>query len=223
MTALLYPYCTLKEVQDECANDRIEDEESFRIAINNASRWIDWHCGRDFLFHDHAASPLVVPDHWIAENTIFLPWPVITLTAISVADAGESTALEADEYRSETSFLTATGKITRAGRWKKQDAYSPGLLQPRAFPLQRLISLTGTFGYVRPSTTVDATTTYHTDRPSASIPQDIRQACIIAAAVRSGKSRKEIFTPDGNRQTVTAKNIPKDTLEVLSRYKMKIV
>lgn len=213
MTALLNPYCLLRDVQAEASNTYPDDANDFLVEINKASRWIDQHCRRDFLFHNHASAALTVPASWCAGNVIFLPWPIITLTEITV----EGITLPADAYAFENVPGETSGKIYRNADWLARDSYGVGLQAEKVISLPLRIQLTGTFGYRLAETTPTAV-------PSPDIPADITQACAVIAAVRSGKLKREITVAGGGaRETITVRSIPKDTMATLSRYRRGIV
>ena len=199
-TALKNPYCTLVGVQTETSNDTPGDADQFRSEINAASRWIDDYCRRDFLFHDHSATPLVVRSAWCASNIIFLPMPVITLTKITV----DGVELSQDAYIFENSSPRSTAQIIRGARW----------LDPSVRYLPARIELTGTFGYTPAATDSDI---------SADLPQEIVTLCRVLAAIRSGKVRREFTSPDGSRQVATVRNLPPDILSTLNRYRQRVI
>jgi hypothetical protein len=228
---LLFPYCTLKEVQIETQNTEPADATDFVLAINSVSRWIDRACKRDFLFHDHHETPLRVPLSWCAGNTIYLPWPVLTLSTCTVsADGVPGEPLDAADYAFENTPLSSTGKVHRSGRWNNYDLWShAGVVIRRVSALPRVITLTGTFGYPSRSTTaapvglVPGVVTVHSDEPAPDLPADIRQACVQIAAIRSGKMRKEIIDLSGSRQSVTLRTLPRECADVLDRYRIALV
>jgi hypothetical protein len=204
-TELLNPYCTLVEVQRECSNDDARDIDQFNEEINWASRWLDDHCRRDFLPHDHTSTPLLVKKAWIVGNVIYLPMPVRTLTGITVDGA----AIAADTFVFENSNQHSKATIVGARAWDSA-AGKPG------FRLPVKIELTGTFGYT-PAATDPA------KNPPLDIPQQIRTACRIIAAIRSGKVKREFVTPDGNRQVATARNLPPDVLKSIAPYRVPVI
>lgn len=223
---LLSPYCTVKDVQVETQNSDPTEVDEFMRAINNASRWIDSYCHRDFLYHDHTANALVIPDHWCAGNVIYLPMPIKTLTEIKVVESdGTSTIIPSTDYRSESDPIAGTATVTRAGRWTAPDSYNTtGLLPERVLGLPRRIEMKGTFGY-SPAVDDNTPATVNFDPnavPSPEIPAEISQACAVVAAIRSGKMRKEIVDFGGQRQSVTLRNIPKDTMESINRFRQSI-
>lgn len=218
-TELDRPYCTLSEVQDETQNNRPEDIEILSRAINRASREIDEYLRRDFLFRDNASVPLSVPLSYCAENVIFLPWPVLTLTEISIVVPPDPAAvLPSTDYTFENSILSATSKIFRAGSWKAADSYGKvGILPSRSMGLPIQILLKGTFGYVPAQK--DSENDF--SQPAIGIPQSIRTACAVLAGIRSGKLKKEIVDLNGQRNSVTTRTIPKDVADMLARYRIE--
>lgn len=224
MSSFSYPYCTLGQVQDETQNIDPADYGDLTDAINQASRWIDWYCQRDFLFHDHATTPLPVPDDWCMQNLIYLPWPVLTLTRITVTDLlGAATDVPTTDYRVDDAYLTAGGRIRRMGHWLTGDEFiSGGLVPGRLYDLKAQVKLYGTFGYT-PALTGGQTPVADPTKPSPNIPAEIQVACAVIAAVRSGKARKEIIDFSGQRQTATVKVIPKDVMSMLNRYRRSVL
>jgi hypothetical protein len=223
-TVLLRPYCTLADVQRETQNTDPDDVESFKQAINQASRWIDWYCRRDFYYHDHSTGALSVEENWTAGAKIFLPWPVITLTQVQTQDVfGSSTVLPAESYRVQPSILTACGVIVSDTRWVRPDVFTTGgLLPQRSNAMAAMIQLTGTFGYA-PVMTSGGSPVIDTTKASVDIPMEISTACAVIAAVRSGKSKKEIIDYSGQKQSATVKAIPRDVMEMIGRYRRPIV
>lgn len=205
-TQLLNPYCTLKAAQIEAGNSDGEAAPDFLVEINKASRWLDEHCQRDFLFHDHTTTSLVVQEAWCAGNVIFLPWPVITLTEIKVAGA----VLDPGSYRHSRRPQSATEKILRSGNWL--DSTEPGA----SSALPPLIELKGTFGFAPAATNPTST-------PSPDIPASISQACAAIAAIRSGNVRREITGPGGTREAITVRNVPQSILDSLKPYRICVV
>jgi len=208
-TTLLNPYCTLKEVQTETRNDTPDSVADLQSEINWASRWIDDYCRRDFLAHDHASSPLSVLSGWCAENVIYLPMPVRTLTKITV----DGVELATDQYTFENSVPRSTAKIIRIGRWQKQQAYFGS---NRTFALPPRIELTGVFGFTPATTTPLAV-------PCTDLPQEVGTVCRVLAAIRSGLVKREFVAADGSRQVATVRNLPPDLTGSLNRYRMQVI
>jgi hypothetical protein len=213
MSTLLYPYCTVANVQAETRNTDDTEIDLFTDCINAASRAIDDYCHRDFLFHDHSSSVLVVPSYWIALNRIWLPFPCIELTEIQV----DGEVLPADQYRLETAPFSKDAKIVRVGRWLRPDTFRMDVLNGgRTFPLLKQITLQGKFGYA-----LDATNPLTV--PPTGIPANITRACTIFAAVSSGRSTREYVGVNGDRQTVTLRKIPAEVTDILDRYRIGLV
>jgi hypothetical protein len=216
---LVNPYCTVADVQLECQNDRADDVRKIILAINAASRWIDGYCRRDFLFHDHASTGLQVQRSWGAENKLFLPWPVITLTEATL----DGTVLPAEEYAYENPYLASGSTLTRAGAaWFLGDRFTAdGLIPQKLRPLARVILLKGTFGYRMGQSGDPADDDAKV--PSPDLPAEIVYACTVLAAVRSGLSRKQIVDQGGTVQSMTAKNVPKEIMDSLQRFRMRVI
>jgi hypothetical protein len=211
-TALSNPYCTLEDVKSECKIASTDRNDVIAEAINSASRGIDERCRRDFLFHDHASTAYRVPSHCIAENKLFLLWPVITLTEVKlVASDGTETVLDPGDYEFENGGVCAT--ITRDGRWLVEDGFTgDGLAPRRTHTRPPRIYLKGTFGYTWAAATA----------PAATLPFNIRRACTVIASVWSGLSMKQIVGAGGTVETVSQKTIPKEALELLSKYELPL-
>jgi hypothetical protein len=204
---LLNPYCTLSDAQAEAGTTDDASADELIVEINKASRWIDEHCNRDFLYHNHASSPLVVSESWCAGNVIYLPWPVLTLTEITIGTA----TFAATEYRVTRRPGSATSKIERNGTWLPEEKFSasPPVMAPQ-------ITLRGTFGFT-PAATNPA------GNPSPEIPATIVQACAAIAAIRSGQVRKEINIPGGGREAVTVRAVPKPVMDSLGKFRISVV
>lgn len=225
---LVNPYCTLDDVQKELQNNDADEVPSLLTAINQASRAIDWYCGRDFMYHDHTTTPLTVLNIWCSANIIYLPWPVIELSEVTVADGfGVPAILPVSDYGFIRNPLSPTGQVIRSGRWLAGDLYSDsGLLSLRTYGMPRQITLKGKFGYAlavdpaAPSTTPGFSATAV---PSPNIPMDISIACTVIASVRSGKARRDLVDFSGNRTSQTLRTVPKDVMAMVMRYKMGVV
>ena len=192
MATLNKPYCTLAQLQEKLGNDSSDEDEWFQECINRASRWIDEHCHRDFWFHDHSSTLLTVERRWVTADSIFLPWPVITLTAITVDDNAE--VLDQD-WR----FEVGRKEIVYAGtKWPEHK-------------IEDWIVLTGTFGYSITGLTAPP--------DDAAFPAGITHECIKIAAAISGKYRKEFVDLAGVKHSLLDDKIPKDVKMNLGRYR----
>lgn len=186
--ALLNPYCTVAQVQDEIDNDDSGLSGQIEQAINHASRVIDRHKRRDFFLHDYTSAPLQLSnfDDAVFGNQLFLPYaPVITLT--QVEECGDVLTLNED-------YVIKNGIL-----WRLSADWSIGE------PPDDVIKLTGKFGYDQASSAAVPT----------GIPLDITQACILIAAAFSGNNKKEIIGLDGNKEEVIDKKIPKTAMDLL--------
>lgn len=217
--ALLRPYCTVADVQREAQNTSADDKDVFATEINKASRRIEEYCMRDFWFHDHSSTPLIVSPHWCALNKIYLPWPIITLTKVEVSEGPDSewTELDATSYITEPATAPrGRAKIVRSGNWLRDDSVTPGLAPAARTTIPRRTRLTGTFGYALDGTNPQTT-------PPPGMPQEISTVCAVLAAVSSGLWRKEFTDLSGQRQSTTQRSAPKDVMQMLDRYRLPVV
>lgn len=211
-TTLLRPYCTLRDAQTEAGTNDPDSALDLILEINKASRWIDDHCKRDFLFHDHSTTAFVVPESWCALGVIYFPWPIITLTEIKVGGELFAPSL----YRHSRRPSSATSKIERDGVWLSASAPSVGLPGATLHRMAPLIELKGTFGFAPASVKPN-------ENPSPDLPAVVSQACAAIAAIRSGQVRREITGPGGTREAITVRSVPKSVLDPLGTYKIAVV
>lgn len=211
MGSLINPYCTLADVQHEASNIDLADAGGMEDMITRASRWIDDYCHRDFLYHDHRTIPLEVEPSWVAGQRIYLPWPVISLTEVTL----DGIALDSNLYRIESTRSSATGVILRDKDWyaeSPRDGVGTGAVKG----LPTLIKLKGQFGYAQ-------ATTNPTTTPSPDLPSAIVQATAVAAAVFSGLVKREFVGLSGERTATVLREVPKGTLASISRYVRQLV
>jgi hypothetical protein len=197
------PYCRLADVQHEASNTDATDAGELEAEIPHASRWVDWYCRRDFYHHDHATTPLRVDESWIALNKIFLPWPKLTLTEVTV----DGVVLDSSLYVALTEQFGLSSTLVRGGPWRAEDR------DPLALPVE--IMLKGTFGYAPAA--VDPTTS-----PSPDIPPPIVKATALVAAIMCGKVVRESVSYGGDKQTIVLRSIPKGVLADLAQFRRLI-
>jgi hypothetical protein len=184
--ALAKAYCTVAQVLADIRNAAAPTAE-VESAIVAASRWIDGYRGRDYLFHDHSASPLEIwgGDPGLSEGELIVPFdPILTLTAVNVD--GVPWVLGTD-YRVDGAFRL----IPLAG-W---------------FPVARtsVVKLTGTFGYIE---TPAASGVF-------AVPDNVNRAAVMLAGTLSGYQRKDVVALDGNITTVADRNVPPQVFTLL--------
>lgn len=189
--ALSNPYCTLAQLQEEVRNNKATENDWFSECINTASRWVEEECGRDFWFHDHSSSALVVHPSYIVGDMICLPWPILTLT--EVADDGY--VVPSDEYYVDGSA------IHRDGEWSR-------------YLWKRTITLKGTFGY-----TLDVTNP--TTTPPTGLPKGIQRATVLVAAAHSIRNNRTVVGADGNTESVLNTTIPQEAFRQIARYRRR--
>jgi len=238
--SLYKPYTTVALVQQECKNDESDLTAVYESAINSASRIAEDYCNRDWWYHDHASSALTVDPRWVVQDRIYLPWPVKTLTEVTVA----GTALDTDHYgylnpatgrgaayiyRCDGTF--ASSGVAELSSLPNRANYPLGLADglyeyeyihgkfPQGVtnnPCYSPITITGTFGYTLADTS--ATNVMPTDHPEA-----VKRAVTLLAAVLSGENRKTVVMPDGDIDEVNSYRIPPEVKLLLKKHKRHIL
>lgn len=188
--ALVNPYCTLNAVKLETGVDLGEGEEDalFEAAINQVSRWVESYCNRDWLFHDHSSTPLVVRRAHIYGNTIYLPWPIVTLTEFSI----DGTIQNSEDYR---------------GTVGDSRVYYYSLIP--YYETEDWIQLKGTFGYGAGENLSAA--------PASNLPLALVRAVTLIAAAWSGKSKREYRDISGQIVQAYDNRIPKEAQAILDQ------
>lgn len=216
-TTLLHPYCVLSDVQNECENHDSSEAVAMLESINAASRYIDSYCRRDFLWHDAAAVPFVVPESMIARETIFLPWPIAELSKITCVKDGIEETIDPKDFRVRVGLGDFTTRIVRAGKWTEATNVDiEGMTRGSIISLPPEIRIYGKFGFAPAVEGV-------TDSPSPGLPGNIRRACTVIAAVWSGKLRKQVHDFNGGSTTVTQKAIPTAVMDLLDTLRIQII
>ena len=193
------PYCTLEALQRETGNNDPEQEAWFETCINGASRWIDEHCHRDFLLHDHTTDAYIARSDEVVADLICVSWPIITLTGITFGvfpvltsnyyfDPGSRTIRTRDRSHWRSSSLDVANTQQWSGQW------STSVISP-----SDPIYINGTFGYVTPPTAVS-------------------MACSKIAAAWSHEKRRERVDLNGGRVSLLDERIPDDSMALLKRY-----
>lgn len=99
-TTLRNPYCTVEEVKRELKFEvtDVSRDDDIKLAINNATAWIDEYTGRDYRFHDHSIEGLEFDENSdIDGNHLFLPnMPVIGITSVTL---GGVTLIDGTDYK----------------------------------------------------------------------------------------------------------------------------
>ena len=188
--ALSFPYCTVEDVQREIRNTDDVLEDAIIAAINQASRFVDAYCETDFLFHDHSSSAYTVPRKRVIADSIFLPWPIITLTEV-VSD--------------EDSFDMSTDVYYGVGGREIQSLDGDFA----DYPCTLVVTVKGTFGYESDSETEVA----------ATLPPGIRRATALIASAWSGRYQKEQVSVDGVVQQLLLTDVPPEAFRLLKRFK----
>lgn len=97
MKTLARAYASRAQVVEDLRNKAV-DEDVIVDAIHAASRWVDRYKGRDFVFHDHTTTAVVIPGPLkltIGQALLLPKTPVITLTEVI---EGEKTLVEGTDF-----------------------------------------------------------------------------------------------------------------------------
>lgn len=198
--ALSNPYCTLGQLQKEIKNTDADSDADVlawhQDCINRASRFVDDYTHRDFLFHDYSATALPVEPRWILGNEIWFPWPIKTLTELTVDTVAQST----DDY----TFKAGKRKLVNVEDLPKVE-YQSGW-----------VSVKGTFGY---GTGADTTA----PPVDAGFPHAITRATVLIAAAFSADNRKEVAALDGTRTSLLDTNISNEAYHLLNRWTLRSI
>ena len=201
--ALATPYCTLLDLADELKNneaivgDDDYDADSLtrhEAAVNRASRMAEEWCHRDWTIHDHTGTPLTVQEKWVVADSIFLPWPIQSVTALTI----DGETIDTEDYRVE-------------GRYELRYV---DCFPDFPFDTDTFIQITGTLGY----THADLTTVPDDE----DFPAGLRRAVTLIAAAISGDYHKEMMPREGGApQQVLVTDIPKEAKMLLRKYRRR--
>jgi len=198
--ALSTPYCTLQDLADELKNNDAVDGDATVVtrhedAINRASRMAEEWCHRDWTFHDYSSTALVPEEAWIQGDSLWLPWPIKTITEVKI----ENDVQDTDDYK----FRVGKSEVRFVDEWPS----------PIAFDDADYVSIKGTFGYTHDDlTTVPNDTTF---------PEGVRRAVVLIAATISGDYRKEVMGREGGVEQLLITDIPKEAKMLLRKYRRR--
>lgn len=199
---LVDPYCTLADVQRETKNDRSELSDWFISCINRASRFVEEYCNRDFLYHQYTAdTPFVVPKERVIGDSIYLDWPIRSLTGVYQweSDLGKTHSPTATETLETSSYYIDNGSV------RKSSGEPFG-----EYPLvETWFGVSGNFGYP----------IAEGEDISSVLPAHVRRATAIIAATFSAERRMEQMSFDGSRIELTDLRIPTEVWMMLKRYR----
>lgn len=184
--ALSIPYCSLADVQHECGNDDADKVAVMEDCINRASRRAEEVCHRDWTYHNHASSPLSVESGWLLGDSVFFPWPIITLTEVSL----EGVVKPTDEW------YVSNGILVGSTDWNNRFP----------FGVSNYFQVKGTFGYPHPDLAA----------PPPTCPANVRRAVALTAAVWSGYYSRQFKDHEGMVQSVLTTSIPPEAHRLLS-------
>lgn len=198
--SLSNPYCTLVQLQREIKNTDADSDDTVlawhQDCINRASRFVDQYTHRDFLFHDYSSTALPVEPRWILGNEIWFPWPIKTLTELTVDEVAQST----EDY------------TFRAGKRKLVNVEDLPVVEYQS----GYVSVKGTFGY---GTGADTTS----PPVDANFPAAITRATVLIAAAFTADNRKEVAALDGTRTSLLDTNIPDEAIRLLNRWTLRTI
>lgn len=197
-TVLVRPYCSLADVQGITGNTEVgDDTERTLKAINTASRLVEDMTETHFWFRDHTSTPYRVPNNYVVGGTVFLPFPVITLTELAIASSVQD--LSDMEFGDGERYIKATSAFG-------------------GVPFTDKMEIKGTFGYALADPLVDD---YGDILPPAGLPEKVRRATMLTAAAVSGLWLRERVGLDGSKDTILETRIPNEVTGLLSRFKYK--
>lgn len=206
------PYCTEVEVRAELRNEDTEVQDQVLTAINTASRMIDDWCRTDFWRHDHSSTKLDVPPSWLVGNQVFLPWPIVSITAVeevSWSDQGVATVTDVESYKYSMEGVVSGARIERYGVLNFT-------YKPYRDPARVTLRLTGIFGTALAVS--DPTT-----QPPTNLPSTVKRAAVLCAAAISGLFLKVSSNPiDSSRTEVFDSRVPAEVPRLLKRWRINL-
>jgi len=191
-STLIRPYCTIEEVRRETRNKDGHLDNWYRTCVNRASRVVDEETQRDFWFHDHSSSALTIKRKWIADDTIYLPWPVLTLTEIAYDG----------EIRDPESYEADGGMILTRCAWSRP-------------AIGKALTIKGTFGYTLHDDDQGE------QEPPEDIPAKIRRATTLIASAISMEMARELIDPTGSKQSILDSRIPQEAKMLLMQFRWR--
>jgi hypothetical protein len=185
-------YCTIADVQAELKNTDADLVPAIEMAIASASAFIVEYKGRDYDVHEFASdSPLVIraSDRLAFARSLFLPYSPV----IEITSLEQATLplVEGTDWYMQHGAKGVLTNITAT--WAPGDADGEE------------IKIVGRFGY----TALDGD----------DFPQEIRSACAQIAAALTGHNTKDVIGLDGQRTSITIRDIPKPAQELLGSRK----
>jgi hypothetical protein len=138
------------------------------------------------------------------EDTVFLPWPIVTLTKLWVYDDRTVGKTDNDLWAS-TDYYFETSDEKQAGKITAENGALFG-----EYPFVRNMVLEGTFGYDEEE---------DPEAVPALLPANVRKATAIIAATYSLERRLEQTNLEGNRIELIELNIPTDVYKLLNKFR----
>ncbi len=191
---LLRPYVSVSEMQAFLDNRDGGEEERIKEAINQASRYIEDRCRRDFWFHDHTTTAHTVKRGDICGQVCLLPFEILTLTEVKVDDTVLTEGLAEDDY-----WYESGSRIIRCTDTSWGDE-----------PFRQTLTVKGTFGYA-----LDAESPL--ELPPPLLPGGLKEAAKQIAAAMSGLWKKTRMGLEGT-ESFTQTTIPAGVAGMLKQF-----
>lgn len=205
MEELTDPYCTLEDVWRETRNHKPEHTQKYIRCINEASRFVEDHCRRDFLYHvfDQGSGDYYsVPRNCVFEEKVFLPFPIIEITGLWVHGSRDTPS--ATSKWEEGSYYIEPNPVKGSCKIVAENGNKIG-----EYPFSGCLSLQGRFGYAKTDEQV----------VSPDLPASIRKATALIAATMSMERRLEQTNLEGNRIELVELVLPPEVFKYLNRYR----
>lgn len=189
------PYCSVLQLREFIGNDDPEIEVKLEEAINSASRLVDQRLGSSVWFQDYSATFYTVDPRDNIGAFIVLPFPIITLTELTQDGETLTGGIYGEVEDTDYTFIPGTRTINSAGGFTG------------------VVKVKGTFGYPLDANDPD-------NLPPPTLPFDINDATIKAAAALSGLWKKTSRSLGGESETVLVQAIPNDVLNRLRNMRL---
>jgi hypothetical protein len=207
-TLLFNPYCTVGDLvselkaKPESVTPGSDLEKDLEMAINNASRWVDEHTGREYFTRDNWEEPLLLDmGDSVYAQAIYPKLGGKFLRIRTLRDFG----LNGETLVAGTDFSLKDDVFRRYGIGNYFSLLSTDAYGIRA-----------EFGYDQMVLDAEVRTVDHTMVPRE-LPTHIRFATRLVAAAFSGQNRKEVAGLDGQKQEILTNAIPATVYQLLGK------
>lgn len=205
--ALYNPYCTVSDVTGHTKNSDLSTSV-LETSINLASRYIEEYTSRLYHFYDYGANGFRVNKLDFLNGThIYLPFPVITLSQLSVEGSSVPTSDYTYSVKPSTykhrSYIEITTTTTYDFLNQTNEVASTNAV------------VFGTFGF----TAIDSISV----PDDSQFPAGIRRAATLIASVFTEMKRSEQIALDGSRVAIAEYSIPDEAHSILNMHKRNVV